>query len=300
MPPKKMPIYIADAFTSQPFAGNPAAVCLLSDDIADELKQQIAAEMNLSETAFVIPRESTKGEGDPFATGSRFGLRWFTPTTEVPLCGHATLASASVLFYKRGNQQKLHFETVHSGVLTATRVGSMIEMELPLNPPDTGCLKGDPSIRHLASAAVGGEDLMPRVVEVELNPVTKKLVVRMEDGFGREGIESFGVMNGDQAVAIDTGNRVRGVIVTTRSMSTDYDFVSRYFAPWVGIPEDPVTGSAHTVLAPFWSSRLRKNLLRARQCSARGGELELEVRAEEKITAVRGSGTIVLEGTIEV
>ena len=164
-------------------AGNPAAVCLLSDDIADELKQQIATEMNLSETAFVIPRErfetmiahcteyisciyvkcylvclSTKGEGDPFATGSRFGLRWFTPTTEVPLCGHANLASASVLFYKRGNQQatlrlnpfhshsrknlsllqKLHFETVHSGVLTATRVGSMIEMELPLNPPDTG------------------------------------------------------------------------------------------------------------------------------------------------------------------
>ena len=177
-------------FTS---AGNPAAVCLLSDDITDDLKQQIATEMNLSETAFVIQRErfetmialhyiyiihicevlsglhnfiqavivvclSTKGEGDPFASGSRFGLRWFTPTTEVPLCGHATLASASVLFYKRGNPQaihrrnplhphfrknppmlqKLHFETVHSGVLTATRVGSMIEMELPLNPPDTG------------------------------------------------------------------------------------------------------------------------------------------------------------------
>merc|ERR1719264_523468 len=134
--------------------------------------------MNLSETAFVTPQERVEGDGDPFAHGSRFGLRWFTPTTEVPLCGHATLASASVLFYKRGNKQKLHFETVHSGVLTATRVGSLIEMELPLNPPDKRCLKRAPSIRSLASAAVGGEEMMAKVVEVELNPVTKKLVVR--------------------------------------------------------------------------------------------------------------------------
>jgi len=311
----KIPIYIIDSFTSRPFGGNPAAVCLLEKDISDEEKQKIATEMNLSETAFVVPsNENTtndiaQGNIDVFQKMSRFSLRWFTPTSEVPLCGHATLASAVVLFFIRNNQQFLHFETVYSGTLTARRCdlessvreNKLVEMQLPLNPPSEEIMKAKSNpdskiIMDLVDVILEGTEF--NIVNVKRSPITKKLLVHIDDKHSKD--LSLLRPNKEKLLAIDTQNRVRGIIVTVKG-SDSYDFRSRYFAPWVGIPEDPVTGSAHTV-APYWSEILQKDSLFAHQSSARGGELWLKVvsgpiREDGSggggITIVRGEGAIV-------
>lgn len=228
-----------------------------SRQLTDDILQKVAKEMNLSETAFILE----KHEHDTYSKGSCFGLRWFTPACEVALCGHATLASAAVLFDSIGNANaEVTFETL-SGKLMARRQGSSICLNFPLN----SCvpLPKDEALTRLIKAVVG--DL--RVKDIEYSKTTKKLLLCLEPSLTREDLENLSPDFQAMLSALSSG-LVRGVIVTLQGTKANgcvdgsgevYDFVSRYFAPWVGISEDPVTGSAHTVLASYWSQRLKKD-----------------------------------------
>ncbi|KAK2854171.1 hypothetical protein Q5P01_006832 [Channa striata] len=286
----EIPVFTVDAFTHVPFKGNPAAVCPLLHELTDDLYQKIAAEMNLSETAFI----TRINQSDSFTTGSRFRLRWFTPTTEINLCGHATLASAAVLFtFKKNVNPVLVFET-RSGDLAVTRKGEGYVMDFPLNPPT----QQDPNeFRDVIKVAVGNHP----VQEVNLCPNTKKLVIRLDDSCDRSVLSRLKV-DPVALLSSDPSGRIRGVIVTVKGspdVQPGYDFYSRNFAPWNGISEDPVTGSAHTVLGSYWSKKLGKKKMLAYQCSSRGGELELEVRDDGRIN-IAGQTATVLQGTIRL
>lgn len=284
----EIPVFTLDAFTNLPFKGNPAAICPLMHELSEDLYQKIATEMNLSETAFI----TRINPSDDFTTGSRFRLRWFTPTNEVKLCGHATLASAAVLFEQNKNVNPvLVFETL-SGDLAVTKQGDGYIMDFPLNPPT----QEDPNeFRDIIKAAIGNHP----VQDVYLSSNTKKLLVRLADSCNRSVLTSLKV----DPVALQSSEksgRVKGLIVTMKGSpdcQPGYDFYSRYFAPWNGIPEDPVTGSAHTVLGCYWSKKLGKKKMLAYQCSSRGGELELEVRDDGRIN-IAGQCVTVLQGTI--
>jgi predicted PhzF superfamily epimerase YddE/YHI9 len=232
-------IHQVDAFTDRPFSGNPAAVLILSAPADAEWMQLVAREMNLSETAFLSPRDD----------GS-FGLRWFTPTVEVDLCGHATLASAHVL-WETGRlhpEAEVRFDT-QSGRLVARRAGSWIEMDFPATPDQPSAAPAG------LSAALGAE---PRYVGRSRFDTLVELGSEAEV---RELRPDFGRLK----------QIPRGVIVTARSSGGEFDFVSRFFAPAAGIDEDPVTGSAHCCLAPYWAKKLGKKELVGYQASARGG-----------------------------
>lgn len=258
----KIPMYQVDAFTSAVFAGNPAAVCLLEAWIDDTTLQAIAAENNLSETAFLVPNE--KG----------FDLRWFTPKIEVALCGHATLASAFVLFFCRNwSEETLRFQTRQSGRLTVTRKGDVLEMDFPARPATAGApLEGLTKALGVAAENVYGsaEDVM-----VVLD--SERTVVGVQPDF-----------------AVLEQVDCRGIIITAPGECCD--FVSRFFAPRVGVPEDPVTGSAHCVLIPYWSEVLGKKELHARQVSRRGGELFCGLG--DGRVRISGKAALYLEGTI--
>lgn len=252
----KIPFYQVDAFSRKVFGGNPAAVCLLESWLDATLLQSIAAENNLSETAFLVP--TSKG---------RYDLRWFTPTVEIDLCGHATLASAFVIFSVIDDSlSSVDFQTA-SGLLSVTKSGELLSMDFPSRKPEPA------EQSPLISKALGEEPL--QVLK------SRDLLVVFED----EAVVRD--MNPD----FDTLKLIRdsfGVIVTARGEKSD--FVSRFFAPNAGIPEDPVTGSAHCTLIPYWASRLKKNQLHAFQLSKRGGELFCENAGEH----VKISGTAVL------
>ncbi len=229
-----------DAFTDRPFAGNPAAVCILEQPRDEEWMQLVAREMNLSETAFLVKREQG------------YNLRWFTPTVEVDLCGHATLASAHVLWEQRQISQgdPVCFHT-RSGVLTARKKGTWIEIDFPATP-----VKLDSGSREDVESALG----------------TKAKNV------GRTRFDYFAEVESEKAVRSLSPDftklsrmQIRGLIVTSASSSADCDFVSRFFAPGAGVDEDPVTGSAHCCLGPFWKERLGRDDLIGFQASARGG-----------------------------
>ena len=238
-----LPISVVDAFTERPFRGNPAGVCLPGRDPGAAWMQAVAAEINLAETAFLLPR----------ADGG-FDLRWFTPLVEVDLCGHATLASAHRLWEAGiAGEEPIRFHT-RSGVLTATRSGADIELDFPSQPPSeaappVGLAEG------LGAAPVWTGRNAQDDLFVEL--ADEKAVRALDPGFG--------------ALARIPA---RGIVVTAaaeRPAESGYDFVSRFFAPRVGIDEDPVTGSAHCALAPFWSGRTGRAELVGWQASARGG-----------------------------
>ncbi|EDO41139.1 predicted protein [Nematostella vectensis] len=297
---KEFPMFVVDAFTNKPFGGNPAAVCLVGTQELDEkFYQKIAMEMNLSETAFV--REVTDSES--YETGVRFHLRWFTPTNEVPLCGHATLASAAVIFYHSGNDnQEITFDTL-SGPIKARRKGSMICLDMPLNNPVPVDPEGQDEISKVIKSVVGD---MP-CTDILYSRTTKKLLLRLKDTHSRADLEGLSP-NPQSLLAAHDGSTVKGVIVTLKGDKDNgcmddqgqiYDFVSRYFAPWNGIPEDPVTGSAHTVLGSYWSNQLNKLSLYARQCSQRGGELHMDIRSDGRID-VYGEAVIVLKGALNL
>lgn len=243
-----MRITQVDAFTDRPFSGNPAAVCILDEPPAEWWMQDVAREMNLSETAFVLPHEDG------------FDLRWFTPTTEVDLCGHATLATAHVL-WEEGHLEAGARATFHtrSGELTAERAGDWIRLDFPAEPAEP--TQPPPGLAEAlgtqpASVLRNRFDLL-----VELDD--EKLVRTLHPNFSRL-----------RAIP------ARGVIVTSRATSPSYDFVSRFFAPRVGIDEDPVTGSAHCALAPFWGERLQRDELTGYQVSARGGTVRTRVAGD--------------------
>ncbi len=249
-----IPLFIVDAFTQEPFKGNPAAVCLLEKPADEGWMQSLAAEMNLSETAFVTRRQ----EG--------FGLRWFTPVTEVDLCGHATLASAHVLWQEGwlGEDEAARFHS-RSGVLNARRSGAWIEMDFPAK---------------IAEPAPPPEKLLPALglekAEAVLYNGMDYLVVLSDPGSVRR-LDP----DGGQLRAIDA----RGFIVTAPSDAPPYDFLSRFFAPGVGIAEDPVTGSAHCALGPYWARRLDKAELTGCQVSGRGGVVRVAMKEQGVVLA---------------
>lgn len=258
----RIPIYQIDAFTDRLFGGNPAAVCPLERWLPDATLQSIAAENNLSETAFFVP------EGDGFE------LRWFTPKVEVELCGHATLATAHLLLHRlEPGRDRVAFST-RSGRLEVARDGDLLAMDFPAYPPEpvdapAGLFE---ALGHDAEAVLRGNYLM--------------VVVRSE--------RAVKALEPDFAAMDRAG--INEAIVTARG--SDCDFVSRFFAPGFGIPEDPVTGSAHCSLVPYWARRLGRTRLRARQVSQRGGELHCELRGER--VSIAGRAVIFLEGTIEL
>ncbi|UCE73828.1 MAG: PhzF family phenazine biosynthesis protein [Methanomassiliicoccales archaeon] len=250
---KKIPMYLVDAFTDEQFKGNPAAVCVLNQPLEDEVMQGIAAEMNLSETAFLLP------EGEkPIKESITFSLRWFTPKVEVPLCGHATLATAFVLFSEIGLATKeINFET-KSGRLVAKLENEMILLNFPSHEP----VPIDPPSELLEAMGIS------EFKNVVFAKNAKKLLVHLKDEDSVKNLKpNFGRMTG-----VGTNEDIIGIITTSEG-SPPYDFISRFFAPWVGVDEDPVTGSAHTVLTPYWSKILSKKKMWAYQASQRGGKL---------------------------
>ncbi len=244
----QLPLYQVDAFTNEPFKGNPAAVCLLDEARPEDWMRALAAEMNLSETAFVLPQ------------GEDFNLRWFTPAVEMDLCGHATLASAHVL-WETGRvpvDRQIRFHT-RSGLLTITKQRDWIEMDFPAR-----------RIREVTENE-GVIDAIGAVPEEVFQSGDNLLFVYESEKTVRNLKPDFAALKKYE---------FHGVIVTSPADSPQYDFVSRFFAPAIGVDEDPVTGSSHCTLAPFWGERLRKSTMTALQVSARGGELKLRVSAE--------------------
>ncbi len=258
----KLPFYQVDAFTSRIFGGNPAGVCPLDAWLDYDVMQAIAAENNLAETAFFV------------AGPDRFHLRWFTPTAEVDLCGHATLASAWVLFEKLGvTSDEVSFDT-RSGVLTVKRDGAKLSMDFPSRP-------GEPCEAPEALLAGLG------IQAAEVLKARDYLVVLESEAAVRAVQPDFAKL-----MAVDTF----GIILT--GPGNEADFVSRFFAPRMGVPEDPVTGSSHCTLTPYWAGRLGKTRLSARQVSARGGELECEDLGAR--VSIAGHAVLYLEGSIYV
>lgn len=255
-------LHQVDAFADAPFEGNPAAVCFPPAGADDRFLQRVAAEMNLSETAFLWPE------------GAAWRLRWMTPTVEVDLCGHATLASAHVLFERDPLVHEVHFET-RSGRLVARRVGAAIELDFPSTPP--AAVEPPPGL--FLALGVEGPCLRSRANDylVVLDAETAVRSVAPDHRALRE---------------VDA----RGVMVTARASMEGFDFVSRFFAPGSGIDEDPVTGSAHCALGPYWAEVLGRRTLRARQVSARGGTLEVEVVGDR--VRLRGRAVTVLRGEL--
>jgi len=249
-------VYQVDAFADRPFSGNPAGVCILERAEPEAWMQAVASEMNVAETAFLMGRDD-----------GTFDLRWFTPTVEVDLCGHATLASAHVL-WSEGHlpaAERARFHT-RSGPLTAWREADTIRMDFP-SEPVTAAVPPD-----ILPAALGvtfsftGRNRMDWLVEVADEAAVRRIRPQLP------------------AIA---GLGVRGVIVTARSESPKTDFVSRFFAPGAGVDEDPVTGSAHCALAPYWAGKLGKTALAGYQASARGGIVECTVAGDRVVLGGR-------------
>jgi PhzF family phenazine biosynthesis protein len=271
-------IYQIDAFANEPFKGNPAAVCILEKELDERIYQKISAEMNLSETAFVYPLDNKN-----WREAKRFSLRWFTPLTEVPLCGHATLATAKVLFTEFENQNpELEFET-KSGILKAQKKKELILLDFPINKPKEIDLKQD------LSGIMGYNNLICAMY----NQKMRKLLLHIED----ENVLKQLKPDFSKLMSQEFDMETIGIIVTTTS-SEKYDFISRFFAPWVGVNEDPVTGAAHTVLYPYWSKLLGKDKMLAFQASKRGGEVHLRSKGSDRIE-LGGNGILVLKGKLE-
>jgi predicted PhzF superfamily epimerase YddE/YHI9 len=261
----RIPLYQVDAFTSRLFGGNPAAVCPLTEWLPDATMQAMAAENNLAETAFFVPQ------------GERYLLRWFTPTVEVELCGHATLASGYVVTHILApGQRKVGFDTLQAGLLEVTRDGELLAMDFPAWPPEPQ--PADPRVL----AALGA----PPVESFVARGRTLAVYDKPDEVAGlRPDFAAMRQIEGANAIATAPGRD--GV-----------DFVSRYFAPNHGVDEDPVTGSAHCVLTPYWAARLGKAQLTARQISARRGELICTLRGDR--VTIAGRAVLYLEGTISI
>jgi len=259
-------IYHVDAFTGKSFAGNPAAVCLLKTKKPAAWMQSIAAEMNLSETAFVLP----EGEG--------YRLRWFTPRVEVELCGHATLASAHILFETKevADDKTIQFHT-QSGLLKASLNKDWVELDFPSQPPLPEFLPGD------VYAALG---IHSGVASRHEN----KILIELESESTVRGLHP------DFVSLLEATQHE--VIVTSKAETRGFDFVSRFFAPVVGINEDPVTGSAHCVLTPYWGQKLGKKEMKAYQASERGGILKVYL-SEDRVF-IDGQAVTIAQGSLEV
>jgi PhzF family phenazine biosynthesis protein len=257
-------VFKVDAFTDRAFGGNPAGVCILSEPRDDAWMQKVAREMNLSETAFLSEQEDG------------YRLRWFTPAAEVELCGHATLATAHILWETRllpaGKQPKFH---TLSGLLTAQRKGDWIELDFPATPDEA--VSASPRLEEALGVRPKyvGKSEFDYLFEVDTEEIVRNLK------------PDFSLLRAMQ---------VRGAIVTSQATSPGYDFVSRFFAPGIGIDEDPVTGSSHCCLGPFWSRRLGKDELTGYQASERGGTVRVRVVGER--VYISGQAVTILRGEL--
>lgn len=258
----KIRVYQVDAFTRRPFSGNPAAVCPLETWLPDDVMQSIALENNLSETAFFVPG------------GARFQLRWFTPKVEIDLCGHATLATACVIHTHLGwTESRIEIES-RSGSLSVDRVEDLWVMDFPTR--ESKKIETPESLRKI----LGREP-------IETRKAVDLMAVLESEAEVREFVPNF-----SQIVNLDT----RGLILT--APGDDVDFVSRFFAPAKGVNEDPVTGSSHCTLIPYWGERLGKTKMHARQVSSRGGELFCEWKGDR--VGIGGHAVTVMEGNVYV
>jgi len=260
----RVPLYQIEAFADGPFTGNPAAVCPLEEWLPDNVMQAIAAENNLSETAFFVP------EGDGYR------LRWFTPTTEVDLCGHATLASAFVVFgWLMPQRNEVTFQTQQAGALTVSRQGDLLALDFPARPPSR-CPMPDglaAALGRAPSAVLSARDYLAVY----------------------ESADEIRALTPDFAAIARLD---RFAIIATAPGANGIDFVSRFFAPAWGVDEDPVTGSAHCTLIPYWADRLGKTRLEARQLSRRGGALSCALHGDR--VTIAGRAILYLEGRIEI
>ena len=258
-------IVTVDAFTNIPFAGNPAAVCVMQERRPDDWLRNVARELNLSETAFLVPCN-----GD-------FDLRWLTPAVEVDLCGHATVASAHVLWedghLPAGKQARFH---TRSGLLTADRRGDWIELDFPVK---------------IATAAEPTAELLPALGVTSPVAVVKNVFDYLVEVESEEELRG---LRPDHTTLRKIP--VRGVIVTARSSTSDFDFISRFFAPASGIDEDPVTGSAHTALGPYWGAKLGKTEMTGYQASARGGVVRVRLNGDRILLG--GQAVTVMQATL--
>lgn len=267
----KIRTFIVDAFTDEPFKGNPAGVCLLDTAIDGKTMQSIAAELNLSETAFL-----SKTSGD------KYSIRYFTPSIEVDFCGHATLASSKIIMDKLG-KVKVDFTTGSGLKLNATYEGNYIKMKFPLygttpytpNQKLFDAFKVENSISTRLS-----KDLDMLLIEVK----DKQTLLNIEPNYQK---------------AIESSNILKEVVITTKSEDKAYDFYSRLFAPWIGINEDPVTGASHSVLAKYWGDILQKEKMSAFQLSDRGGFLNLTIIGDTELE-VQSKAQIVFEGELKL
>ncbi len=269
--PDIMKLYQVDSFTSQMFRGNPAGVCISLQEIPEETIRNIAMEMNLSETAFVRQE------------GLEHRLRWFTPTHEVALCGHATLAAAHVMFNEIGFKGlEIRFRT-KSGLLLARKSAGGITLDFPVGKPEPAEL---PRV-IFGSLGISREEIQATM----FCKVRNKFLVHLKDPAMIPNIKpDFARM-----LEYQPGELI-GVIIT--AVGKDHDFISRFFAPWVGVNEDPVTGSSHTVLAPYWSKILGKTKMTAYQASKRGGEMTVELKGDRVF--LTGRAVMVFRTEIDV
>ncbi len=266
-----MKTFIVDSFTDTPFKGNPAGVCISNSQLGDERMLYIAQELNLSETAFLYPLE----------TGGDFSIRYFSPKMEIPLCGHATLASAKVIFSTL-KLKEVHFINIQNLDLSAKESNGQIVLEFPIY----GTQPADAPLPLLAALGVKA------LRNAAYNEETRILLLEIADPQELAGLDP------DFTALYRSHSSINGVLVTAGSGTDGYDFHSRYFWPWSGTNEDPVTGGTHTFLAKYWSSRLGKTRMKSFQSSKRTGFMDVEL-IDGKLQ-IRGQAVIVFEGQLTI
>lgn len=267
----KIQTYIVDSFTDQPFSGNPAGVCLLEKAMEYKLMQNIATELNLSETAFILPIQKKKNS---------YSIQYFTPTVEVDFCGHATLAAAKVILEKTTSSE-VQFQTVHDLELKAFKGKNDITLYFPVYQTIDYTL-----VQELLEAFG-----IMKPISVKFAKDLDMVVVEVAD---RETLVN---LKPDFQKALSISTSIKELVVTCKSDDAEYDFYSRCFCPWIGINEDPVTGAAHSVLASYWATKLNKNEMKAFQLSKRGGYLNLRILSKNQLE-VQSNACILFEGVL--
>jgi PhzF family phenazine biosynthesis protein len=265
--------YIVDAFTDKPFKGNPAGVCILQNDLGEDQMLAIANELGLSETAFI----------KKYNDEEKFSIRYFSPKMEIALCGHATLASSKVLFDKDPLTETIWFVTGHGLDLKIRKQDDLIVMEFPLYDTE----KADAPTKLLDALGISA------IVNSEFNHETKTLVLEIESS------DALKKLKPDFQALYSSQNGINGVLVTAKSSSNDHDFESRYFWPWSGTNEDPVTGGTHTFLTTYWSKRFGKTKMKSFQSSERTGFMEVEIVSETTFT-IKSKAQIIFEGRLRI
>lgn len=267
-----MKTYIVDSFTTEMFKGNPAGVCLVENKLSDKQMLSIAQELNLSETAFI----QKKG------TGKDYNIRYFSPKMEIPLCGHATLASAKILFDNSGVDE-ITFITIEKISLKTRKKEALIEMEFPIYKTHPAAV-AEPLLQALG---------IDTVINCVFNKETNILLLEIDS------VKVLRNLKPNFEALYKAHDTINGVLVTTISDDGQYDFYSRFFWPWSGTNEDPVTGGTHTFLAKYWGDQLNKTKLKSFQCSQRTGFMDLEILNENSLL-IRASAICVLEGELKL